>query len=235
MTHTHTCDRSPRHIGVHRDVQQKGDHTCEWDTPGPKDMPALLAEVKQLREAGADADAWRAMAYAEIVRLRRAWDDLNYLRLDERDCPEGHRETLRAAIAERDQTALEIEGLRAAHTRACNWEANLAASLFYAQGAARTAQAEVAALRSERDTLLTQAVEQNTEMARLVEQVDQLRAERGHLASQVNRVRARHSEQCGGVCAAEQCECEPGDLLCVECETPHPCPTIRDLAGEPTP
>lgn len=49
LTHPHDCDRSPRHTGVHRDVQQKGDHSCEWDTPSAKDVPALIAEVKQLR------------------------------------------------------------------------------------------------------------------------------------------------------------------------------------------
>ncbi|MUN41473.1 hypothetical protein [Actinomadura litoris] len=45
----HNCDRSPGHYDMHRDVQQKGDHTCEWETPGPKDVPTLLAEVMHLR------------------------------------------------------------------------------------------------------------------------------------------------------------------------------------------
>ena len=50
LTHTHSCDRSSHHTGPHRDVQQKGNHTCEWATPGPQDIPALLAEVERLQE-----------------------------------------------------------------------------------------------------------------------------------------------------------------------------------------
>jgi hypothetical protein len=51
LTHPHDCDRSPGHTGVHRDVQQKGDHSCEWDTPGPQDVPTLLAALEKSRRA----------------------------------------------------------------------------------------------------------------------------------------------------------------------------------------
>ena len=49
LKHPHACDRSPKHTGVHRDVQQRGDHSCEWDTPGPKDVPALMDALNRSR------------------------------------------------------------------------------------------------------------------------------------------------------------------------------------------
>lgn len=52
LTHTHDCDRSPGHTGFHRDVQQKGDHGCAWNTPGPKDVPALIAALSRSRRGG---------------------------------------------------------------------------------------------------------------------------------------------------------------------------------------
>ncbi|TYK45223.1 hypothetical protein [Actinomadura decatromicini] len=55
LIHDHDCDRSPRHTGVHRDVQQKGDHSCEWGPPGPEDVPTLLAVVARLRAELTDA------------------------------------------------------------------------------------------------------------------------------------------------------------------------------------
>lgn len=73
LKHAHACDRSPRHTGFHRDVQQKGEHTCEWDTPHPKDFPALMAalrstraEVEQLRERLAVVEKFCA-ARAEFI------------------------------------------------------------------------------------------------------------------------------------------------------------------------
>lgn len=63
-------------------------------------------------------------------------------------------------------------------------------------------------------------------------ETERLRAELADLAEQVRRVRARHVGQCGGVCASVPCECEPGDLVCAECETPFPCGTVIDLDGE---
>jgi hypothetical protein len=73
LTHAHDCDRSPGHSDWHRDVQQKGDHTCAWSTPGPKDAPAILAalrsaraEAEQLRERLAVVEKFCA-ARAEFI------------------------------------------------------------------------------------------------------------------------------------------------------------------------
>ena len=49
LIHDHDCDRSPGHIATHRDVQQRGDHSCEWDTPSPQDAPALVVIARRLR------------------------------------------------------------------------------------------------------------------------------------------------------------------------------------------
>ena len=35
LGHTHTCARSPKHLGPHRDVQQKGDESCSWSDTDP--------------------------------------------------------------------------------------------------------------------------------------------------------------------------------------------------------
>lgn len=83
----------------------------------------------------------------------------------------------------------------------------------------------------------------NTQMQQLIakraEERDRARTEQGYaeaerdrIAEQVKRVRDRHVGQCGGACATTPCECQDGDLICAECETPHPCGTLLDLDGK---
>jgi hypothetical protein len=77
LKHAHGCDRSPKHTGFHRDVQQKGDHTCTWDTPGPKDFAAVMAALRNARveveRLQRDAAAWRTSYDRLSGRATRLW------------------------------------------------------------------------------------------------------------------------------------------------------------------
>lgn len=117
LTHTHSCDRSPNHTGTHRDVQQKGNHTCEWDTPGAKDVPALIAEVKRLKSALSEAceqvaEADDRMATAE-VRAAAAEARVRELEAAPVDW-DAQRRRADELEAERDRLRGELEKARAA-------------------------------------------------------------------------------------------------------------------------
>lgn len=77
LKHAHSCDRSPGHCDWHRDVQQKGDHTCAWSTPGPKDAPAILAA---LRSARAEVERLQAKVAKDHDELRDKRTDLLNIR-----------------------------------------------------------------------------------------------------------------------------------------------------------
>ena len=85
LNHNHTCDRDPNHTGVHRDIQQNGQHTCEWATPGPGDLPAVL-------------HAWK-LAEHSYVGARDRWF--------------GAADNVLATAAERDEARAEVERVRA--------------------------------------------------------------------------------------------------------------------------
>jgi chromosome segregation ATPase len=96
LKHPHACDRSPRHTGFHRDVQQKGEHTCEWDTPHPKDFPALMTALRSTR------------AEAERLRSREALVE-DQVRIVRR---QGEEETARAAYEAMDAERRNAEARR---------------------------------------------------------------------------------------------------------------------------
>ncbi|MEU5853982.1 hypothetical protein ABZ799_01520 [Nocardiopsis dassonvillei] len=60
--HDHTCARSPKHCGFHRDVKQKGDESCSWTDD---DRPTVGPVYESPEELA-----------AEVVRLREGWDRL---------------------------------------------------------------------------------------------------------------------------------------------------------------
>ncbi|WP_433225538.1 hypothetical protein [Actinomadura formosensis] len=72
LKHAHACDRSPRHIGFHRDVQQAGEHTCEWDTPTPKDFPAVMAALRSARAELAEANFMIGRQTAALAKAQKA-------------------------------------------------------------------------------------------------------------------------------------------------------------------
>ncbi|MCB5168030.1 hypothetical protein LG634_24785 [Streptomyces bambusae] len=58
--HHHTCQRSPRHLDVHRDVKQKGDETCRWDTPKTRTVAEALDIVRRWYVDVNDGAGWDA-------------------------------------------------------------------------------------------------------------------------------------------------------------------------------
>lgn len=95
LIHDHDCDRSPNHTAMHRDVQQKGNHTCEWATPGVRHMPALIDLAKRLRRERADAraEAERLRDQIKSVQDHAAWVE-ERRRTAERERDEARRHRL---------------------------------------------------------------------------------------------------------------------------------------------
>jgi hypothetical protein len=111
LTHQHTCDRSPLHTGVHRDVQQNGQHTCEWDTPGFEDVEALTAEVGRLRaESAAEFEKYQATLGDWIGKNARYSEENAVLRAD-----------VERLTAERDKARSGALGLGSALDLAAAW------------------------------------------------------------------------------------------------------------------
>lgn len=200
----------------------------------PEERADLQREEVRIAEAFAALQAERDAARADVERLTA-----------ERDLAESDGDSARRDLTGAYKVLIGVmPGSRPASTTAA---AEKAAKVIRDHDAERrrvlaerdNARAEVERLRAKLADLrseLDHMQDADSEATVWHDEFQQANVERDRLAEQVKRVRARHSAQCGGACASTPCQCEPGDLVCAECETPHPCPTRIDLDGpEATP
>lgn len=182
--------------------------------------------------------AW--MRGADDAALRSAWDILQRAqaeRCGETDPAQGRLEEIAAQVAE-DRTGPVTER-QIVHARRDavtarqhgdgHWHTVLADHVVQLAAGVERLRAERDEMAARLDAAWTVVREGTANNRALLATV---RAERDEAREQVKRVRTRHVGQCGGFCAAEPCECGDDDLLCAECETPHPCPTVLDLDGK---
>lgn len=171
LKHDHACDRSPGHTWPHRDVQQKGAHSCEWDTPGPDDVPALLRMVERLRgELEAAATVYRAEV-AHTQRLREA------------------------AVGTAFETGRILGQLKQVETDRDRLRSQLAMHLTAWRHASRRARASRAlrkAITADRDRLLEVGA---ATVATWRERAEKAEADRDRLAAELDEVRKGKVEQ----------------------------------------
>ncbi|MFJ3923059.1 hypothetical protein [Streptomyces sp. NPDC090022] len=59
-SHTHTCQRSPQHLDIHRDVKQKGNETCNWEQPHEPTVTEALDIIRRWYIDVNDGAGWDA-------------------------------------------------------------------------------------------------------------------------------------------------------------------------------